>query len=564
MGRSTRKILVAVVLAASTLAVYAQVQHHEFLNYDDYIYFLDNPYLRGGLSAESLAWASTSDYAGNWFPLTWLSFLIEYELHGLSPSGVHGTNVLLHVVSSLLLFHVLASMTGALGRSAFVAGVFALHPLHVESVAWATERKDALSGLFWMLTLWAYVRYAARPAPARYVLVALAFGLGLMAKPILVTLPCVLLLLDFWPLGRLRSPGEAGEIPQAALPRLVGEKLPLLVLAAASCVITLHVQQREILGALERLPLDVRLWNASLAYAHYIEKALWPSDLAVFYPHPGESISVAAAGLAGLLLLVVSAGVLRVGRRRGYAPVGWFWFLGTLVPVIGLVQVGGQALADRYTYLPLIGLAILVAWGSSDMLGRTEQSRRVLAGAGVAALGALAVTTWFQVHHWRDSIALFEHALRVTRGNYIAHTRLGLALLEEGREREGIQHYRRAVALRYDFLEVVNNLAWVLATHPDPELVEPEEALRLARRAVALTGGQRPMVLDTLAAAYAAAGNFPEAVRVARKAAAKARAAGDPALERQIRLHLRAYRTGTRFRERPGAEPEEGEALPLR
>jgi tetratricopeptide (TPR) repeat protein len=562
VGRSNRSILVAVVLVVATLAVYAQVRHHEFLNYDDNIYLIDNPLLHRGLSVDSLSWAFTTDYAANWFPLTWLSFLIEYELHGLSPSGVHGTNLLLHLVSSLLLFHVLAEMTGSLGRSAFVAGVFALHPLHVESVAWATERKDTLSGLFWMLTLWAYLRYAARPAAARYALVVLALGLGLMAKPMLVTLPCVLLLLDFWPLRRLRAGGEAGRFEEASLPRLIGEKLPLLVLAAASCAITLQVQQREVLGALERLPLGVRLWNLPLAYAHYIEKALWPRGLAVFYPHPGESISLAAAGLAGLLVLLVSAGVLSVGRRRGYAPVGWFWFLGTLVPVIGLVQVGGQALADRYTYLPLIGLAILVAWGARDMLGWSEQSRRVVAGAGVAALAALAVVAWFQVHHWRDSIALFEHALRVTRGNYIAHTHLGLALLEKGRDREGIQHYRKAVTLRDDLPEVVNNLAWILATHPDPELVEPREALSLARRAIVLTGSQHPAVLDTLAAAYAAGGNFPEAVRVARKAITRARAAGNPALERQIRLHLSAYRTGTRFRERAGGEPEESQALP--
>ncbi len=551
MSRFLRQWLLALALVAATAAIYAPVRNHAFLNYDDDIYFTDNPHAALGLSLDGLAWAMTSDYAGNWFPVTWLSILADAELHGLSSSGVHVANVVLHILSTLLLFGWFARSTGAIGRSAFVAAVFALHPLHVESVAWATERKDVLSGLFWMLTLWAYARYAARPGLLRYAGVVLCFVLGLMAKPMLVTLPFVLILLDTWPLGRIRA--GAGT---RAVGRIVLEKVPLLLISLGACALTLWAQSDGI-ATLTRISIGTRIANAALAYARYVELASWPRDLAVFYPHPGADVSLAASGAAGVALLGMSTAVLLQWSRRPYLAVGWFWFLGTLIPVIGLVQVGSQALADRYTYIPLVGLSLMVAWAGFAILVRGLKAPRLAALLALGCVVALGAGTIRQVRHWKNSETLFEHALAVTRDNHIAHTHLGLAKLERGAVREGIDHYRVAVEIRPDFLEVVNNLAWILATHPDATFVEPAEALRLAERASVLSGNHNPAVLDTLAAAHAAAGNFSEAVRIGRRAMRLARVGGNPALEDSIRVHLDAYQAGSRYR-----DPEAPKALP--
>ncbi len=440
-----RRLAIALALAAAAVTLYLPVLGHEFVNYDDDHYITDNPALRLGLSRAGIAWAFTATHGANWFPLTWLSWLLDYEVHGLDPEGFHLTNLLLHALSAALLFLVLARMTGAPGRSAFVAGVLALHPLHVESVAWAAERKDVLSGLFWVLTMGAYARYVERPSAGRYLMVALCLALGLMAKPMLVTLPLVLLLLDFWPLGRLRS--EDGRLDHARVAPLLLEKAPLLALAALSSVVTVLVQRSA--GAVqtfERYSLGTRVANALVAYVRYIRKALWPADLAVYYPQPGDALPAWPAVLAGLALAGISFVAVRAWRRRPYLAVGWFWFLGTMVPVIGLVQVGEQAMADRYAYLPLIGLSIAVAWSVAEA---APLRRRPAAGAtlAVAALVLLAATASAQVRVWHDSVTLFEHALRLTRENAVAHLNLGAALLNRGQLDEATRHLAEAVRI---------------------------------------------------------------------------------------------------------------------
>ncbi|MGH9334092.1 MAG: glycosyltransferase family 39 protein, partial [Vicinamibacteria bacterium] len=357
-----RPLVVALALALLTVLVYVPVFTNDFVNYDDDYYITQNPNLKLGLSVEGFSWAFTKSYGANWYPLTWISLMLDYELFGMSARAFHSTNLILHVASSILLFYVLLRMTGALGPSAFVAALFALHPLHVESVAWAAERKDVLSALFWMLTLWAYARYSEKPSGKRYAAVAFFLALGLMVKPMVVTLPFVLLLLDYWPLGRLT---------RASLPRLLYEKLPLFLVVAAASVVTFLAQRAEgAVQSLETYRLPVRLANALVAYVAYVGKALWPTDLAVYYPHPGESLPTWQAIAAGAALVIAVSFAVAIAWKRpnlAFVPVGLFWYLGTLVPVIGLVQVGGHAMADRYTYLPYIGIGILVAFGAVEL-----------------------------------------------------------------------------------------------------------------------------------------------------------------------------------------------------
>ena len=463
---------VALGLGAAAALLYLPTLGHAFLNYDDDLYLTRNPHLRLGLSPAGLAWAFTTGYGANWFPLTWLSWLIDYAIWGLDPRGYHLTNLLLHAASTALLFGVLTRMTGATLRSAFVAGIFALHPVHVESVAWAAVRKDVLSALFWMLTLWAYVRYAERPSWRRYLPVPLFLALGLMAKPMLVTLPFVLLLLDYWPLHRI-SPVR----------RAILEKLPLVALSAISSVVTYQVQRAA--GAVQPVdlyPAPVRALNALLAYATYLRQAFWPSGLAVFYPHPGEDVSRAAAGGALLLLAAITAVALRARARQPYLAVGWFWFLGTLVPVIGLVQIGTQSHADRYLYLPLIGISMAVAWAVPDLLARRWPRAPLMLGA--AALGALAFASVRQVARWRDSATLFAHASDVTRENAVAHLNLGVALADKGDYPEARHHLEEAIRIHPGSAEAHGALAEVLARQG-----QREEALARFRTALRLDPG---------------------------------------------------------------------------
>ena len=402
-----RLLLVAVLLAAATAAAYLPLLGNDFVNYDDDLYILDSPPIGAGLTADGFRWAFTSFQGANWFPLTRLSWLLDAQLFGLDARAFHATSLLLHVAGAVSLLLAFAGLTGALWPSAFVAAVFALHPLHVESVAWAAARKDVLSGLFWALTLLAYARRARRgPSFPRAAALFAALALGLLAKPVLVTLPCVLLLLDVWPLRRL-GPGT-GDGTSGRLRRAVVEKLPLFALVAVSSAVTLAAQRAGgAVQALDRYPLLTRLENALNAYPAYVAKAFWPSRLSVFYPHPHGAMPGWRTALSALLLVAVSAWVIRELRRRPYLAVGWFWFVGTLLPVIGLVQVGQAAMADRYTYVSLTGLAVMVAWGARDALGGRRLLRLSAASLALLVLVALAVATWQQARIWRSSATLF-------------------------------------------------------------------------------------------------------------------------------------------------------------
>lgn len=448
----------------------------EFVNFDDPLYVTENDQVQAGLTGKGLVWAFTSARASNWHPLTWLSHMLDCELYGLNPGGHHLTNLLLHLSNTLLLFLVLGRMTGALWRSFFVAACFALHPLHVESVAWVAERKDVLSTLFWMLTLWAYSRYVERPGLEFYLLALLFFALGLMAKPMLVTLPFVLLLLDYWPLERLqrkeRAKTNQSQVSQSLSPsgqmflahHLVLEKTPFFVLTAISSLVTFVIQQNS--GAaksLEQYALTDRIANALASYVHYIGKMIWPHKLAVFYPHPGSSWTAWQVSGAILLLVGVSILVLRHWRSHPYLLLGWFWYLGTLVPVIGLVQVGEQAMADRYTYLPLIGLFIMIAWGVPERLARYRFARITLPLTVVGLLSALMLVSSLQVRHWRNSIVLYEHALAVTENNYLVHNNLGTVLEKNGNLAEATAHYAEAVKIKLDYALAHNNLGEIKA-----------------------------------------------------------------------------------------------------
>jgi Flp pilus assembly protein TadD len=446
----------------------------------------NNPHVQGAFSAANLTWAWTTTQAANWHPLTWLSLMLDTQLFGKGAWGYHLTNLLLHLANTLLLFGLLRRLTGATLRSALVAALFAVHPLHVESVAWVSERKDVLSTLFGFLTVWAYARYAEAPGLRRYLLVVLGLALSLMAKPMLVTLPFVLLLLDYWPMRRWRLAGAAsddGTPPRSAVPAgwLLLEKLPLLVLSAASSAMTVWAQRHgRAIQELAGLPLPARLSNALVSYVDYLRQTIWPSDLALFYPHPGANLPAWQVAGAALLVLAVTALALWGGRRWPYLLVGWLWYVGTLVPVIGLVQVGFQARADRYTYVPLIGIFLMLSWGLTD-LARRWHGREVLACAAGLALICFTAITWSQTRYWHDSVTLWNHTLEVTEGNFIAHNNLGEILTEQGKAAEATRHFREALRIRPDSKEAHNNLGIIFINQG-----EAAEAIWHLREAVRL------------------------------------------------------------------------------
>ena len=680
-----RTLCIYLALVLAILAAYWQVRNCQFVNYDDNLYVTDNRYVQIGLTGEGALWAFTTGHASNWHPLTWLSHMLDCHLFGTNPRWHHLTNLLLHIANTLLLFAVLKRMTAAFWRSAFVAAVFALHPLHVESVAWIAERKDVLSTLFWMLTMIAYVSYVRRPGISRYLLALLVFALGLMAKPMLVTLPFVLLLLDYWPLGRLQL---GRDVSNKARLHLVWEKLPFFVLSTVSSVITFLVQQSgAAVATAEKLPIGFRIANALVAYSSYIVKMVYPSRLAVLYPLSGHDLLTAKPVVSLIILVSLSAAIIRIARRRRYIAVGWLWYLGTLVPVIGLIQVGEQAFADRYTYIPLIGLFIIVSWGLADLLAKWQHRKITLALSAGIVLVAMLLCTRIQVRYWQNSFALFGHALDVTENNAGMHRAMGLSLVSQGRFDEAVSHcrqavqinpnsarlhkslgvtlaaqgkfeeaissyrqalqlkpnyaeahnnlsvalqfkgrsneaiahlrralevepyyaeaycnlgvvlqsqgkldeavscYRRAVQfkpdfaeahynlarvladknkineavthlketlrLRPDWLDPVNNLAWFLATHKDSEFYDPQEAVRLAYRACELGGYNQPNLLDTLAAAYAAAGRFSEAIATAERALALAQSSQQKELIEQIQNRLDLYKASHPYIESP-------------
>jgi tetratricopeptide (TPR) repeat protein len=553
LAPGSRRALLAAGIALLVVIVFYPILDHAWLNYDDDIYLTANPDLTKGLGPEGIVWAFTTFHGANWFPMTWLSWLLDYELFGLDPAGFHATNLVLHGVASVLLFFALVRLTGRDGRSAFVAAVFAIHPLHVEAVAWAAVRKDPLSAVFFTLALFAY----ARRTPRSLLIVAVCLLLGLMAKPVLLTLPFVLLLLDEWPLGRLRRSDDADRWDPPRIRQAVLEKTPLFAIVLAVGVVAVIAQERGgAVAALVHLPFSDRLLNAVHSYGVYLQQSFWPAGLAVFYPYPDATHAKGAspgtlfqiAGAAAIIVALSIAAVLNL-RRRPYLAVGWFWFLGMLVPMIGLFQVGSQAHADRYTYLPLIGLSIAVAWGVADLFGQASWRKPVLRVLAVSTVAALGLTASFQVRHWQDSQTLFEHALRVTSGNQIAHAHLGSTLLDQGRPAETIAHYRKAVAADPNFLEATNNLAWLLATCDRASLRNPDDALRYAERAVALSRNEDPAVLDTLAAAQAAAGRFDEARATLERAGALAERNADDPLAAALRQRGSQYRQNRPYRE---------------
>lgn len=465
--------LVHLVLALTVLAVYGQTLGFGFIGYDDPEYVVTNRWVQQGLTLDGLRWAFTTFYFANWFPLTWLSLMLDVEIAGVDPRMFHLTNLLLHAASSLLLFHVLDRATEARWKSAWVAALFAAHPLHVESVAWIAERKDVLCTLFWFLTMWLWLRWVERPVATRYAGVIVSFTLGLLCKPMLVTLPFALLLFDFWPLGRHRW---------RSLFWLVREKLPLLALAAASSTTTVIAQRTgRALGTLDAYPLAARLGNAVVSYATYLQQTFWPTDLAVFYPHPGSDLPLVAGLRAALVLAVISVLVAMVRRSRPYLAVGWLWYLGTLLPVIGIVQVGFQARADRYTYVPLVGVFILLAWGIPDLLGRR---RRLLGAGAIASLLAAAWLAYLQCGYWRDSILLFERAIEVTTENAVARNNLASAYYERnqpGDLERSVEHYAEAVRIDPNYATAINSLAGALL-----KLGRAEEAIDRWSEAVRL------------------------------------------------------------------------------
>lgn len=449
-----RDLLIALGLVVLTLLAFWNVRYCQFVNFDDGEYVKDNPHVLGGLTTKNVLWAFQAFHAANWHPLTWLSLQLDATLFGSDPSGFHTTNLILHVANTLLLFGVLRWATGAAWRSGLVAALFAVHPLHVESVAWIAERKDVLSTCFWMLTLGAYVAYSRRPGVLRYLLVVLLFVLGLSAKPMLVTLPCVLLLFDLWPLARLHGWRSAVW--------LAVEKLPLFALSAASCLVTLLAQKNAV-RSLDQLPWDYRVLNAINSYASYLGMFVWPTDLNVLYLHPGDSLPLWRAGLAAGVLALITGIALREVRRRPYILVGWLWYLGTLVPVIGLVQVGEQAMADRYTYVPFIGIFIALAWGLPDLVAAFRLRPSVLTFPILLLLVAYVVMTRDQVYHWRDSSALWQRVLKTDPNNPVANNNFGVFVMERGDLEEAAEHFNKALQLRTGFnSKASNNLGLVL------------------------------------------------------------------------------------------------------
>ncbi len=523
---SRRVFLISLVLIAATAAVYAPVRNYEFVEVDDPAYVSENPAVSGGLTRQGIVWAFTTGHAANWHPLTWLSHMADVQLFGMSPGRHHLTSLMLHIANAVLLFLLLVWMTGAAGRSAFVAGLFALHPLHVESVAWVAERKDVLSTLFWLLATGAYVAYARAPRRGRYLVLILLFALGLMAKPMLVTLPFVFLLLDVWPLGRAaRGSGDrnlrgwrrfsSGWIVWRPL---VLEKVPLIALAAVSGAVTIWMQRAGgAVAELQKIPLSLRVENALVCYVAYIGKMLWPARLAVLYPIPTALSAWQVVG-AAFLLAGLTVAAVRLARRRPYVAVGWFWYLGTLVPVIGLIQVGLQAMADRYSYAPLIGIFIILAWGIPDALSRWPLWRRVLPAFAVLAVLACAIITRRQTGYWENGSTLWAHELEAVLGMDESHAQevlasvfhnrgakdeapgrgspsvspgsdageveynQGLAMARAGRIDEAVTHFAEAVRLQPGFADARMNLGRALASlgNAGEARAQFSEAVRLA------------------------------------------------------------------------------------
>jgi len=530
-----KKSLLIIFLLIATFAVFWQLTHHEFLIYDDDSYVTDNLHIKTGLNYRNMLWAFTTIEASNWHPITWLSHMVDVQLFGMNPAGHHLTSVFFHVANTLLLFFLFQSSSGSFWKSFVLASLFGLHPLHVESVAWVAERKDVLSALFWLLTMLAYSRYASRRNKPAYALALILFALGLMAKPMLVTLPFVLVLWDIWPLRRYSPISGEGE----RLSLLLLEKVPFFILAAASCVITYYAQQAGgAVSSMRSVPFDFRLVNALVSYWDYMWKLVWPKKLAIIYPLPATR-TLFAGIIAGSALTGVSAVFWYWRQRYPHLLVGWLWFLGTLVPVIGLVQVGEQAMADRYTYLPSIGFFLMIVWGVSSITGHCQSGAKIFSVLTVAACMALLPMTWIQAGYWHDSVTLFSHATKVVPGNVTAlvglgqayagrknlaaaqtafqealrlspenartHAEWGFTLEMAGNYDEALSHYREAVRINPRYAGVHNNIANLLLGKGNLT-----EALSHCREAQRLDP-KNPDIALTLGVALATQGDLPVA-----------------------------------------------------
>jgi protein O-mannosyl-transferase len=533
-------------LIAATLVVYNRVNQNSFVNFDDDRYITENSHVRAGLTWATIRWAFSSFEQANWHPLTWLSHALDCQLFRLNPAGHHYLNLLLHAVNAMLLFLILQRATSFTWRSFAVAALFALHPINVESVAWASERKNILSMLFFLLALGAYSWYTRKPAVRRYLLVAIFFAFGLMAKPQVITFPFVLLLWDYWPLQRMR--GASDDLAQKTAPRalsfLILEKLPLFALSAASAVITMKAQ--TVGGAVRseiEYPIATRLGNALLAYARYLGKAFWPANLAVMYPHPGETLQAWQVLAAALLLVAITVAVLQARKAR-YLLVGWLWFLGTLVPMIGLVQVGGQAMADRYAYFPFIGLFLMVCWGTGDWAQRNRVRAYWLAIPTVLILLVFSLLIYHQIGYWHDSVTLWSHTLQATSRNFAAEDSLGGALVNEGQYEQAIPHFLLAVEIyprdplghlnicayeqqHENFAQAIEHCRMVLQFTRDPGLqvnaytnlggayrrTGRSDQARASYQAALLLAPQNPSALLGMGLLSQDEGNLPEAIR---------------------------------------------------
>ena len=539
--------LIVIFLIVVSFIAYGRISGNDFVNLDDTVYVTTNNYVQAGLTSEGLHWALTSAYAGFWHPLTWLSLMLDYELYGLKAGGYHITSLILHILTTLLLFWLFHRMTGALWRSAFVAAFFAIHPLHVESVAWIAERKDTLSGLFWMLTLCLYAYYTEKPVIQRYALVLLSFVCGLMSKPMLMTLPAIMILLDYWPLGRLqqqrvsempdvtpvsgnkkkrrkdksKKDSKKANISVPVVPKItkarpegtillwqIKEKTPFFLLTIIFMVVTFYAQHQKVY---KTFPLDSRIINSFVSYLIYLEKIFWPQNLAVFYPFP-DHISLFMFLAALLSLTVITIAVVVKIKSMPYFFVGWLWFIITLSPVIGIIQVGNHAMADRYTYLSSIGISIILAWGVPLIFKREDIRRKVLFPAAIAFLLGLTVLTWLQCGYWKNSIELFNHALSVTNNNNLAHTNLGIALAKEGKIDQAIFHYRSALQINPTDSNANYNLGNALQKEG-----KTEEAIFYYREAVK-SNANYSKALNNLGACLDAQGQHDEAIYYYRQA----------------------------------------------
>jgi len=477
MNDTRAKVLICIFLMVATFCIYSQVQDHEFINFDDDILVTESSLVQAGLTNENIIRVFTTTHFGGWQPITSISYMLDYQLYGLSPKGYLLTNLFFHIANSLLLFLILFRMTGAIWQSAFVAVVFALHPLNVESVAWVAERKNVLSTFFLLLTIWAYIRYAEKPTTKRYSLVFLLFAFGLMSKSMLVTLPFVLLLLDYWPLERFKLGRREMEFKIAQkdkyfngeknISKLVLEKFPLLILSALCSIMTLILFEKGVESvAQDPVSILTILTNVMISYFEYLWKMLWPKGLAILYAHPGNTLAVWKGVLCGIALLVITTISIKLIRKAPYFVVGWFWYLGTLIPVIGFITPGPHLIADRYAYLPLIGIFVIIAWGVPELLKEWLYRKNVLkASAGILILTLMPIT-WIQVSHWKSSITVFKHAIKVTDKKYpsfsVVPNHLGVALFAKQKNEEAISHYKMAIKINPDYADAHYNIGIAL------------------------------------------------------------------------------------------------------